>query len=299
MSLTASGGLAPPPVPRAAFSAVLAEAGLTIEPLDSLATVRAAEELFMRIWQTTATPPLTADVMRAVEHAGGYVVGVYSAAGLVGASSGFLAIGADGGIRLHSHISGVLREAQGRQVGWALKQHQRSWALERGVEIITWTFDPLVRRNAWFNLGKLGAQGVEYLVDFYGAMDDGLNSGEPSDRVFCRWDLRSPAAVAAAAGDAVAVPAGSSPLVLDEQDGRPRPAPGVAPAGPVRLRLPADIERLRCERPEVASAWRHAVRDVLGPLLDTGRRTEGMTGDHELVVGPLPGHRPVDGQPAA
>jgi predicted GNAT superfamily acetyltransferase len=275
-------------------AAVLAEAGLTVSPLDSLSTVRQAEGLFARIWQAPGTPPMTAETMRAVEHAGGYVVGVWSGARLVGASAGFLAIGPDRDVRLHSHITGVLHEAQGGQVGWALKQHQRSWALERGIDTITWTFDPLVRRNAWFNLVKLGAEGVEYLVDFYGVIHDGINAGEPTDRVFCRWDLRSPVVVSAAEGHPRVVPAVGAPVVLDEHDGRPHPVGPGAPQGPVRLRLPADIERLRKVQPEVARAWRHAVRDVLGPLLDAGRRTAGMTADGDLVVGAPPRGGPVD-----
>ena len=270
-------------------SGVLTEAGLSIERLDSLAAVQEAEDVFARIWQTSGVPPVTAEVLRAVEHAGGYVFGVRSGSRLVGASTGFLALGPEGQVRLHSHISGVLPEAQGRQVGWALKQHQRQWALERGIHTVTWTFDPLVRRNAWFNLGRLGAHGIEYLVDFYGPMDDGINAGDTTDRVFCSWDLLSPAAVASAAGKAVVVPP-AGPLVLEEHDGRPQPVDGPTPAGPVRLRLPADIERLRAEQPEPARAWRHAVRAVLGPLLGSGRRTTGMTADDELVVGPLPGH---------
>ena len=259
-----------------------------LRPLDSLAGVQAAEELFVRVWRTTGAPPLTAEVMRAVEHAGGYVVGAYDGTRLVGASCAFLALGPDGGVRLHSHISGVLAEAQGRQVGWALKQHQRSWALERGIDTVTWTFDPLVRRNTWFNLGKLGACGVEYLVDFYGVMEDGLNAGEPTDRLFCHWQLSAPAVVAASAGRPLVVPAGGAPLALDDRGGRPYAAPGTAGQGRVRLRLPADVERLRTEQPGLARSWRHALRDVLGPLLDAGRRTEGMTADGELVVGAAP-----------
>ena len=295
---------APPPVsgpvpagpePDAVARAVLAGAGLTVQPLDSLPRVRAAEELLARIWRTSGRPPLTADVMRAVEHAGGYVVGLYEGDRLVGACSAFLSLGPDGAVRLHSHITGVLPELRDRRVGWALKQHQRDWALERGIGTVTWTFDPLVRRNAWFNLARLGAGVVEYLVEFYGPMQDGLNAGEPADRVLCHWDLRSAAAVAAARGEPVVVPDRTAPVLLDAHDGWPRRAPGGPPGGPVRLRLPADVERLRAEQPQVARAWREAVRDVLGPLLDAGRRTTGMTAQRELVVGPAPADHPGEG----
>jgi predicted GNAT superfamily acetyltransferase len=262
----------------------LATAGVTVHQLETLDGVRAAEWLFGEVWRCPDTPPMTADVMRAIEHAGGYVVGAYDGYAMLGASSGFLAVGSDGRFRLHSHISGVLPQAQGRRVGWALKLHQRAWALQRGIETITWTFDPLVRRNVWFNLGKLGALGVEYLVDFYGPMNDGLNAGEPTDRLFTRWDLLSAPVVAAAEGRPLkAVPAAAS-LVLDEQDGRPR-ALAAAVEGAALIRLPVDIEQLRADAPEVASEWRLAVRKALGPLLDEGRQARGMTADGCLVVG--------------
>lgn len=255
----------------------LRAAGVVVRRLDTLAGVRAAEALFSEVWRSPGKPPLSAEVMRAVEHAGGYVTGAYDGDHMLAASSGFLALAPDGRVVLHSHISGVLPEAQGRRVGWALKQHQRAWALERGIETITWTFDPLVRRNAWFNLAKLGAVAVEYLVDFYGPMSDGLNAGEPTDRLFTRWDLLAPSAD---------VP-GEGRLLLDERDGQPVVVQ-TAEAGTTSLvRLPADIETLRVEAPEAARAWRLAVREVLAPLVAAGGRIPGLTRDGCLVVEPV------------
>jgi predicted GNAT superfamily acetyltransferase len=267
----------------AAADDALAAAGVTTQRLDTLARVRDAEALFGTVWRSPGTPPMTADVMRAVEHAGGYVVGAYDGRHLLAASSGFVAVGPDGRCRLHSHISGVLPDAQGRRIGWALKLHQRAWALERGIETITWTFDPLVRRNAWFNLGKLAVQGVEYLVDFYGPMRDGLNAGEPSDRLFTRWDLLSPAVVAAVAGTAAAARPVEGRCVLEERDGWPH-AVQPAGSGPVVVTLPADVEQLRSACPEAARAWRLAVRAALVPLLRGGQRTVGVTSDGRLFV---------------
>lgn len=98
--------------------------------------------------------------------------------------------------------------------------------------------DPLVRRNEWFNLRKLGAVGVEYLADFYGPLSDGLNAGVDSDRLFTRWSL--PAWTPTQVDNAGAV------LLVDERDGFPWPA-AVPPAdGRVLLvRVPADIMALR------------------------------------------------------
>lgn len=251
-------------------------AGVQVLPLDTLAGVREAADLFARVWRTDPTkPPLAAEVMRAVEHAGGYVMGAFIGDQMVGASSGFL--GMDGQRRavLHSHISGVVD--QGRGVGLALKLHQRAWALERGIASITWTFDPLVRRNAWFNLVKLGATCVEYLPDFYGPMSDALNGGQSSDRLFTRWDL-------------CATPRGpvdppGAVLVLDEVDGQPQPTHArPTPGTDLLVRLPADIEALRATAPDTADAWRGAVREALVPAFADGLQVRAMTPDRCLLL---------------
>jgi predicted GNAT superfamily acetyltransferase len=259
---------------QSAAAQAASKAGIGLLPLDTLAGVREAAALFCRVWRADATtPPLPAEVMRAVEHAGGYVVGAYLGTDLVGASSGFL--GLDGSTPvLHSHISGVSRP--GRGIGLALKLHQRAWALERRIASITWTFDPLVRRNAWFNLAKLGAVGVEYLVDFYGPMTDGVNGGESSDRLFTRWDLLAEPAPAAPDG---------APVVLAEHDGRPQPGPTPADAARLLVQLPADVESLRRTDPDLARCWRLAVREALVPAFADGFRADGITRDGCLVLG--------------
>lgn len=261
----------------------LAQTAIVVRPLATLEAVQAGEALFATVWRSPTAPPFAAEIMRALEHAGSYVVGAYDGPTMVGASAGFLGMGPDGRPRLHSHISGVLPAAQGRQVGWALKLHQREWALARDIHQITWTFDPLVRRNGWFNLGKLGAEGVEYLVDFYGPMKDGINAGDHTDRLFVVWDLLSPAAVAAAEGSPLTPSLVGGALVLEEQDDKP--VAGLeAGDGPALVRLPADIERLRIDVPDVAREWRLAVRAALEPLLAGGRRVTGVTRDGCLVV---------------
>ena len=76
-------------------------------------------------------------------------------------------------------------------VGFALKQHQRAWGLDRDLSEMTWTFDPLVSRNARFNLTKLGAHASEYAVDFYGPMMGEMNANDQSDRLVAVWPLTS------------------------------------------------------------------------------------------------------------
>src|SRR4029453_7402172 len=99
-----------------------------------------------------------------------------------------------------------LGSGRGRNLGYAIKVHQRAWAIERGLETITWTFDPPIRRNAWFNLAKLGALPTEYLVDFYGPIGDLLNGSDESDRLYLTWRLGAPLAAAACEGEPAALP---------------------------------------------------------------------------------------------
>jgi predicted GNAT superfamily acetyltransferase len=174
--------------------AVTVAQGVEIRAVDGVEEVRAVEALFARIWRTDPQrAPVNADVLRALAHAGCYVAAAHERDRLVGASAGFLG-GANGDLHLHSHITGVAPDAQGRHIGLALKLHQRQWCLDRGIDVVTWTFDPLVRRNAWFNLHRLGADVVEFVPDFYGAMTDGINAGEASDRCVVRWLLPDAAA---------------------------------------------------------------------------------------------------------
>ena len=136
-----------------------------------------------------AMPP---NLLRALAHSGNYVVGLYDGDRMVGASVAFFAAPAERS--MHSHITGVLPGLQSHGLGRVLKQHQREWAFARDVGHITWTFDPLVARNAHFNLRVLGARVTEYLVDHYGPMDDGVNRGDETDRLMVSWALAAPPA---------------------------------------------------------------------------------------------------------
>src|SRR5260370_27426456 len=117
------------------------------------------------------------DVLMALAPSGNYVVGAHLDDRLVGGLVGWLG-GSLADLHLHSHILGVVPESQAHGLGFALKQHQRIWCLDRGVKEVERTFDPLVKRNAYFDLNKLGAEARAYLVNFYGEVTDGMTPGE-------------------------------------------------------------------------------------------------------------------------
>jgi predicted GNAT superfamily acetyltransferase len=183
----------------------------------------------------------------------------------------------------------------GRAVGFALKVHQRAWCLRRGIRLIAWTYDPLIRRNGYFNLAKLGARPVEYLPNFYGTMDDAINGGTETDRVLVQWDLCSeltadaawgrPRQVSSAAererGAVTALSAGPGEFPVH---GMPAGGPAVSGVRTLLVGVPADIEAMRASDPARAAAWRTALRDVLSPLLGGGARVTGFGRDGWYVV---------------
>jgi predicted GNAT superfamily acetyltransferase len=263
-------------------------AGVRVVELADLTALHEVQALFDAIWRPVPTNrPVTVEFMRALAKAGNPVTGAYDGEQLVGASVGFFA--APCGTSLHSHVTGVAATAQRRSVGRALKLHQRAWALARGVSRITWTYDPLVRRNAWFNLARLGATPLEYLPDFYGAMHDAVNGADSSDRLLTAWALDSEPVVRAVAGEPVLLDlvalraAGAVAVVSPGPDGGPVQTP--APAGVPRLvGVPPDVEALRAASPELAAQWRLAVRHALGGALDGGARVLGFAREGCYVV---------------
>ncbi|GAA3026417.1 GNAT family N-acetyltransferase [Microbacterium dextranolyticum] len=203
----------------------------------------AAAEVLREVWGEEH-PGMPANLLRALAHSGNYVVGVYDGERMVGASVAFFA--APAARSMHSHVTGVLDGYRAQGLGRALKQHQRAWAFARDVGHITWTFDPLVARNAHFNLSVLGARATEYLVDQYGAMDDDLNRGDESDRLMASWALAAPA---------------SAPREQDVV---------------TSVEVPADIESLRRDDPAAALDWRYRVRDAFLGLLEDGLVVTGF-----------------------
>ncbi|MFE0375610.1 GNAT family N-acetyltransferase [Streptomyces inhibens] len=258
-------------------------AGVTISELHGLDEMLEARRVLDRVWRPDpANPLITPELLRVFAHSGSYVVGIHRDGRMVGFCLGFLAAAG-----LHSHIAGVDDSVRGRNIGFAVKLHQRAWALARGITTVTWTFDPLVSRNAYFNLAKLGAAPSAYLADFYGAMQDGVNAGTESDRLMVRWELTGEHAVRSAAGTPRSVtvdsPGAHTVVGLDARpDGRP--AVGRRDGDTVLVRIPAEIETLRHTGPSLARAWRYALREVLGGLMAEGHTVTGFTRDGWYVI---------------
>lgn len=236
-----------------------------------------AYDLFESVWGPAAEPVATHELLLVLGRTGSYVAGAYDGGRLVGASVGLLAAdpahaGPDVVPALHSHVTAVAADVRSRRVGYALKLHQRAWAVGRGLPAVTWTYDPLVRRNAHLNLTKLGAAAVRYVDDYYGALDDAINGGDATDRLVLRWDVAAPLGAAEEV-----VPDGTPvALAVGASSGPERRTVDAADA--VLVAVPPDIESLRRDDPATARAWRAAVRAELGERMRAGWSVCGLVG---------------------
>ena len=237
--------------------------GVAVRGIDDMRSLSAVQQLYEAVWRTGPSgTPVTADLLRALAISGNPVFGAYDGEELLGACFGFSSPPETR--NFHSHIAGVLRGAQGRSIGLALKLRQRSWALSVHMQTMTWTFDPAIRRNAHFNLAKLGAEPLEYFSNLYGSMDDSVNRDDASDHLLVRWRLNRP---------------------LPPRQGKF--AEQASHTNLVRVPVPADIEALRLEDPVRAAEWRLELRHELGHRMRAGARILGFDRDgHYLIETP-------------
>lgn len=231
--------------------------GLRLAALDDINALREVSALFARVWgRTEEGVPFPSEALRSLVHADGLVSAAYAQTGrLVGAAVlGRAAPGA-----AYGYVAAAAPDLADRGIGFALKQHQRTWALAHGVATISWTFDPLVARNARFNLTKLGAVVDHYEPEFYGRMSDLINGDDPADRVVARWELASCRAVAASEGRP-ADPGEPDLPALEVLAAGPDGGPALVAGDDVRwCRVPPDMVALRRTDPTAAAAWREAL----------------------------------------
>jgi predicted GNAT superfamily acetyltransferase len=258
---------------RADAMSAARRAGIKVSMLREQRDIDDAADLLNSVW-APAGAGITSALLRSLEHGGNYVAGAFLRRQLCGVSVGFFAEPL--GSSLHSHITGVVRASSGHGVGRALKLHQRAWALERGLRTVTWTFDPLIARNAFVNLHHLGAHVAEYLIDFYGQLDPATGVGSASDRLFVVWDIGK-VRISAVGGltaqdESAALLAGGARVLLDPaEDGRPRTSIAGADSqwnGDLLVGIPGDMEDLRSRDPRSGAAWRRAFRAAVAPRLE-------------------------------
>jgi len=173
-----------------------------------------------------------------------------------------------------SDMLAVREDSRGRHLGDRLKYYQRDLVRALGVDVMLWTFDPLVARNAHFNLNRLGAGIAEYIPNLYGSNTGSvLHGGLPTDRFVAEWDLTAPVRAPDNGATANAIgPSREAPLVnvaSGEHVGLIDPLPS---ATRVRVQIPHDIELVHALGADTALEWRMSTREAFLHYLERGYR---------------------------
>jgi len=169
---------------------------IVVRKCETLEEFHSCVDLQREIWgeKDLEVEPSTMFVVAA--HTGGQVLGAFDGSRLIGYTLAIV------GLRnnvpyLHSHMTGVHGDYRDKGIGRMLKLFQRDEALNRGIRLIQWTFDPLELRNAHFNLNRLGAICRKYQPNLYGITTSPLHRGLATDRLLVEWYLDSQRVVAA------------------------------------------------------------------------------------------------------
>lgn len=179
---------------------------VVIRECDTVEEMKKCVQIQRRVFPSTdleVSPPRHFIVTK---NAGGWTLGAYVDDLLVGFVLTVPMFRGDGRA-FYSHLTGVEKDYQNLGIGAKLKWAQRERALSEGIRYIKWTFQPVLARNAFFNLERLGATIATYVPNFYGTdsdsvVDTGGAVGVPSDRLFAEWELDSPKVVALSKGEA-------------------------------------------------------------------------------------------------
>ena len=216
-----------------------------------------ARNIFDNTWMIAPSTEITPNLLRALMHSGGYLSGAYVKSSMVGAALAFPAT--NDGLHLHSHMTAVLPEFRDQGVGYALKIDQWNWAKKKNYSHLSWTFDPLVRRNAKLNIAKLGVDISAYYPNFYGDMPDALNAGDESDRLMVSWrtDVDAPKA---------------RELITKPE------------TGDILIEIPEDIVAIRSKNQSESLKWRRQVREQFMAAFEKNGKVIGFSANNEYVV---------------
>jgi len=263
-----------------------------IRPIRAIEEVLRVEELQRQVWEITDnTEVVPVHLLVTAAENGGVLLGAFDQASgeMVGFVFSFLGRDETGQLKHCSHMLGVLPALRNGQIGFQLKLAQRQSILQQGIQLVTWTFDPLQSRNAYFNFHKLGGISRHYLPNLYGEMGDGLNAGLPTDRLLLEWHIASQRVRSLL--DPKEPGQGVPPTAAQDIEAfssdptstrilRARPLtnglihpPGLLPAfqePTVLVQVPANFPELKRQDLSLAQAWQNYTRGVLETSFQQG-----------------------------
>jgi predicted GNAT superfamily acetyltransferase len=264
-----------------AGAATVLGASPIIRRVETIDEYRQCESLQDRIWgrDGVARVPLL-DLLTAQEN-GGLVLGAFERQTLVGFVYSFLGMAA-GRVKHCSVVLAVDPRHRGHGIGRWLKLAQRDEVLAQGLDLITWTFDPLLAVNARLNISRLGAVARVYRVNHYGA-DTGLVTGLDTDRLVVEWRLRDrpdaaarPIAVPAPQATSAAGAASVAEVVQVAGLSRIVAVDPHADAPELLLPIPTDLEAMLRSDLALVRHWRCRTRELFQTCFERGYHVSGF-----------------------
>lgn len=238
-------------------------------------------------WGADFSERVPAAILKVSQRVGGITAGAFEPDGRL-AGFVFGLTGVEQGTLVHwSDMLAVCTELRDHGIGRKLKEFQRDALLRLGVARIYWTFDPLVARNAHFNLNRLGARVVEYVPDMYGS-DTGssLHQGIGSDRFVVAWEIAADGAPRPPGAGALEAIRRSPILNPVNHQGRPAIPDTTAAAAPLVLRIaiPDVIERIQADSIPDAARWRASTRAAFTWALARGYQVRSFQRDEDSLA---------------
>ncbi|MEZ4593231.1 MAG: GNAT family N-acetyltransferase [Chloroflexota bacterium] len=241
---------------------------IEIKPITDAAGCTAVEQLQIAAWKMSDPLEAVPSHMLLTFHKnGGVLLGAYAGERLVGFVAGFVGWLGHGRFKHASHLMGVHPEFQGQGIGEQLKLAQRQVVQGQGLDLITWTYDPLETGNAKLNIHKLGAVCRTYIPNLYGTFE-GINAGLPTDRFQVDWHLNSAHVENRLAERGVGETAVPEHLILNVvgENGRP-PETTKSPNEPTHfVQIPRAFQALKARDLPLALAWRLHTRQLFTDL---------------------------------
>jgi predicted GNAT superfamily acetyltransferase len=252
---------------------------IVIRDVSGQAEMRAVEELQKEVWGLPDLDVVPLSQLIAATAAGGVLLGAFDGEIIVGFAYGFP--GYEHGQAVHhSHMLAVKPAYRNFNLGQKLKIAQRECVLAQGINVMTWTFDPLQSLNAYFNFNKLGVVSDRYFINFYGEDASSFLHRNGTDRLWVTWKLSSRRVSEPIGGINNPAPEIECvvPLVQVEKDNSPGQndlAEGLSGEHAL-IEIPADINELERQNSELASAWRVATRAAFTKALASGYLVENF-----------------------
>ena len=252
---------------------------IAIRNIETLAEMREVERLQREIWGVDDLEVYPALALKPQTEVGGILMGAFAEGRMVGFVFGFPGI-LDGETIIHSDMLGIAEGYRSHNLGYLLKLAQREAAIERGVKRITWTFDPLQSRNAYFNFNKLGVIADRYYVDYYGVTSSFLHRFG-TDRLWVTWLLESDRVKSRI--ERMSKP--SEPGDLDQIPQLVRVSENREPISADKFDGPQVVIEIPTEITGNHESWREATRRAFTSAIDKGYVVEGFYVNDERKVG--------------